>query len=68
MDFYILVFPRDTQYIVLGALLYVFLHLFLVSCIPCYRKKKSWTCFQNDIILAMMARIKEDLLVSLSTT
>ena len=40
MDFYILIFPRDTQYIVFGALLYVFLRLFSVSCIHCYRKKK----------------------------
>ena len=38
MDFYILIFPRDTQYIVFGALLYVFSRSFSVSCIHCYRK------------------------------
>ena len=39
MDFYILIFPRDTHYIVFGTLLYVFLRLFSVSYIYCYRKK-----------------------------
>ena len=40
MDFYILIFPRDRQYIVFGALLYLFLCLFSVSFIHYYRKKK----------------------------
>ena len=41
MDFYILIIPRDTQYIVFGALLYAFLRLSLVSCIHCYRRKNK---------------------------
>ena len=39
MDFYILIFPRDAQYIVVGALFYIFLHLSSVLSIHCYRKK-----------------------------
>ena len=40
MDFYILISPRDTQYIVIGALLYGFFSFFSVSRIHCYGKKK----------------------------
>ena len=48
MDFYILISPRDTQYIVFGALLYGFLRFFSVSRIHCYGEKKAFNKSQGN--------------------
>ena len=69
MNFYILIFPQDIQYIVFGELLRVFLRLFPVSCMHCYRKKlhpfivKSYllqvldTLLQRNIPFEMKANV-----------
>ena len=64
MDFYILIFPLDTQYTVVGALLYVFLRLSSVLCIHCYRKKKigfRLNYSTNNALIAIVESMKKQL-------
>ena len=64
MDFYILIFLRDTQYIVYGALFYVFLCLSSVLCIHCYRKKKfgfRLNYSTNNALIAIVESMKKQL-------